>query len=108
MQFDEFVKLVRRRRSVRKFKPDPIPEEYIKEVLEAARWAMSGANGQPWEFIVVKDQATKDKMAEQYEEEILEPELKPEYVEKIKKIQKRGKFKKFTSVKELRAEIENA
>ena len=49
-----------------------------------------------------------DKMAEQYEEEVLEPELRPEYVEKIKKIQKHGKFKKYTSVKELRAEIENA
>jgi len=49
-----------------------------------------------------------DKMAEQYEEEILEPELKPEYVKKIKDIQKHGKFKKYTSVKELRDEIENA
>jgi len=49
-----------------------------------------------------------NKMAEQYEEEILEPELRPEYVEKIKKIQKHGKFKKYTSVKELRDEIENA
>ncbi len=49
-----------------------------------------------------------NKMAEQYEEEILEPELRPEYVDKIKKIQKHGKFKKYTSVKELRDEIENA
>ena len=49
-----------------------------------------------------------NKMAEQYEEEILEPELRPEYVEKIKKIEKHGKFKKFASVKELRDEIENA
>ena len=63
MQFDEFVKLVRRRRSVRKFKPDPVPEEYIKEVLEAARWAMSGANGQPWEFIVIDDQGTNNSFS---------------------------------------------
>jgi hypothetical protein len=49
-----------------------------------------------------------DKMAEEYEEEILEPELKPEYVEKIRKIEKHGKFKKYTSIKELRDEIENA
>lgn len=49
-----------------------------------------------------------DKMAEGYEEEILEPELRPEYVEKIKKMQKHGKFKKYVSVKELRDEIENA
>jgi hypothetical protein len=49
-----------------------------------------------------------EKMAEEYEEEILEPELRPEYVEKIRKIEKHGKFKKYTSVKELRDEIENA
>ena len=49
-----------------------------------------------------------NKMAEKYEQEILEPELRPEYVEKIKKIQKHGKFKKYTSIKELRDEIENA
>jgi len=49
-----------------------------------------------------------DKMAEQYNEEILEPELRPEYVEKIKKLEKNGKFKRYSSVKELREEIENA
>ena len=49
-----------------------------------------------------------DKMAQQYEKEVLEPELKPEYVEKIKKIQKHGKFKQYTSLKELREEIEHA
>jgi len=49
-----------------------------------------------------------DIMAKEYEEEILEPELRPEYVEKIRKIEKHGKFKKYTSVKELRDEIENA
>ena len=49
-----------------------------------------------------------DKMAEQYNEEILEPELRPEYVEKIKKLEKNGKFKRYSSVKELREDIENA
>ena len=49
-----------------------------------------------------------DIMAQQYEKEVLEPELRPEYVEKIKKIQKHGKFKQYTSVKELREEIEHA
>ncbi len=66
MQIDEFLELVRKRRSIRKFRPDPVPDEYVEKILEAARWAMSGANGQPWEFIVIKDQETKNKMAEQY------------------------------------------
>ncbi len=66
MQIDEFLKLVRSRRSIRRLKADPIPDESVGKILETARWAMSGANGQPWEFIVVKDQETKNKMAEQY------------------------------------------
>ncbi len=45
---------------------------------------------------------------EKYEATFLEPELRPEYIEKIKKIQKHGKFKKYTSIQELRDEIENA
>jgi hypothetical protein len=49
-----------------------------------------------------------NKMAEQYEEEILEPELRPEYVDKINEIQKQGTFKRYTSVEELRDEIEHA
>lgn len=49
-----------------------------------------------------------DKMAEQYEHEILEPNLRPEYVDKIKELQKQGKFKKYTSIQELRDEIEHA
>ena len=64
MQSNEFFEVVRRRRSIRKFKPDPIPDEYIEKILEAGRWACSGANAQPWEFIVVKDKETKDKIVE--------------------------------------------
>ncbi|MBI4330016.1 MAG: nitroreductase family protein [Chloroflexi bacterium] len=61
---DELLDIIRRRRSCRRFKPDPIPDELVEKILEAGRWAMSGANGQPWEFIVIKDQKTKDKIAE--------------------------------------------
>lgn len=66
MQIDEFLELVRKRRSIRRFKPDTVPDEYIEKIIEAARWAMSGANAQPWEFIVVKDREMKKKMAESY------------------------------------------
>src|SRR5215813_10512709 len=51
--------IIRRRPSVRKLKPDPIPEEYIHKFLEARRWAMSGANSQAGEYIVVKDAKVK-------------------------------------------------
>lgn len=64
MQIDQFLDLAKKRRSIRKFKPDPIPDEYIEKILEAARWAMSGANSQPWEFIVIKDKVTIKQLNE--------------------------------------------
>lgn len=64
MQIDEFVALTKARRNIRKFKPDPIPDQWIVKMIDAARFAQSGANGQPWEFIVVKDKATKDRICE--------------------------------------------
>ncbi len=68
MQVDEFLELARKRRSIRRFKPTPIPDEYVEKIIEAARWAMSGANAQPWEFIVVKDKAVKHKIVDLYAE----------------------------------------
>ncbi len=53
---------IRTRRSIRKFKPDPVSEEKIKLLLESARLAPSGTNTQPWRFIVVRDDDTKTKL----------------------------------------------
>jgi len=55
---------IRKRRSIRKFKPDPISEEKIRLLLESARLAPSGTNTQPWRFIVVKDDDTKRELQE--------------------------------------------
>ena len=55
---------IEKRRSIRKFKQDPIPEEKIRLLLESARLAPSGTNTQPWRFIVVKDDDTKRKLQE--------------------------------------------
>lgn len=46
---------ISRRRSIRKFKSDPVPRELITRCLEAARLAPSGTNCQPWKFLVVRD-----------------------------------------------------
>ncbi|RLG61839.1 nitroreductase [archaeon] len=46
---------ITKRRSIRAYKPDPIPEDKLNRVLEAARLAPSAKNRQPWKFIVVKD-----------------------------------------------------
>lgn len=64
MEFDDFLKVIRSRRAIRSFKPDPVPDELIDKILEAARWAMSGANGQPWEFVVVKDAELRKKIVD--------------------------------------------
>lgn len=50
---------VRERRSIRKFKPDEVPEKIIREILEDARWAPSWGNTQPWEIYVVTGEALK-------------------------------------------------
>jgi nitroreductase len=66
--YDMLPKLVKTRMSVRKFRPDPIPEETIDKILEVARWAMSGANSQPWKFIVVTDPDLKKQLRGAYSE----------------------------------------
>jgi nitroreductase len=58
------LEAIQKRRSVRKYKEDPIPEEALLRVLEAARLAPSGKNYQPWKFIIVKDKELKEKLAQ--------------------------------------------
>ncbi len=64
MDYDGFLELVQKRRSIRRFKSDPIPDEYVDKIIEAARWAPAGYNSQPWEFVVVKDKKLKDSIVE--------------------------------------------
>jgi len=52
------------RRSIRKFKSDKIPEEWVNQMLEAARLAPSGGNVQPWRFLVVRHPDIKRKLRE--------------------------------------------
>lgn len=69
MNYESFLELVKKRRSIRKFKPEPIPDEYVDRIIEAARWAPSGANSQPWEFLVVKKQELKESIVRLVEED---------------------------------------
>jgi nitroreductase len=59
VSYEDFLELVKKRRSFRRFKPDPVPKEILEKVLEAARHSPSAGNSQPWEFVVVQDAATK-------------------------------------------------
>ncbi|MFX4262340.1 nitroreductase family protein [Pelotomaculum propionicicum] len=50
----ELREAITTRRSVRKYKSDPIPEQTVKELLELAAWAPSGMNTQPWLYVVIE------------------------------------------------------
>ncbi len=54
----EVVECLRRRRTVRRFKNEPVPESVVTKILQAARWAPSSRNQQPWHLIVVRDRGT--------------------------------------------------
>ena len=51
----EVYDCIRSRRTVRSFKPDPVPRRVVNRILRAGRWAPSSSNGQPWHFIVLQD-----------------------------------------------------
>jgi nitroreductase len=53
-------------RAVRRLRPDPIPDDVLRRVLEAATWAPSGGNRQPWRVIAVKDPAKKRVLRDLY------------------------------------------
>jgi nitroreductase len=60
----EVLEAIKGRRSIRSFLPDPVPEKDLKTILEAAIMAPSAGNCQPWEFVIVKDEERKRKLAE--------------------------------------------
>ncbi|MCX8065133.1 MAG: nitroreductase family protein [Candidatus Hydrogenedentes bacterium] len=58
----DMLKIIKERRTIRKFQNKPVSDELLNTVLEAGRWAQSWANTQCWEVIVVKDQAIKEAL----------------------------------------------
>lgn len=68
--YDPLMVTVRHRITTRQFDPDyEVPVEHYGLILEAARHAPSGANAQPWHFIIVRDQAVKQQIANYFVEE---------------------------------------
>lgn len=66
---DAFYDDLRRRRSVREFSADPIPLDVVRRCIETAAQAPSGANKQPWTFVLVTDPEMKSKIREAAEAE---------------------------------------
>jgi nitroreductase len=56
------LEIIKSRRSIRSFMETPIPPDVLSSLLEAARWAPSGGNNQPWAFVVVQEPANIRKV----------------------------------------------
>lgn len=56
------AKVIRDRRSIRRYTDEPVSEDHLEMILEAARQAPSGENAQPWRFIIVKDPDTRKRL----------------------------------------------
>lgn len=54
--------VVTKRRSIRRYKPEQVPDDVLNQIFEAARVAPSAGHRQPWHFIVVKDDSTKKQL----------------------------------------------
>jgi iodotyrosine deiodinase len=83
------LELMRSRRSVRQFSPEPVPHELIENALRVAGSAPSGANQQPWTFVVVTDEQTKQCIragAEREERLLYEERATEEYLHAIEPI----------------------
>lgn len=63
----EILEIIKRRRSIREYKDQPIPKEALKKIIDAARFAPTARGVEPWEFIVITKQETLNKIAQMAE-----------------------------------------
>ena len=66
---ETLLNIIRTRRSVRVYKSGKVSNEQLDTILEAARWAPSGANTQPWEFVVTRDRKKMKRVRKIYDDE---------------------------------------
>ncbi len=67
--YDELMETLLWRRSIRKFTDEPVSDEDLHKIVDAAHYAMSGANSQPWEFIIIKNKETINQLREVYKKD---------------------------------------
>ena len=58
---------IRNRRSVRRFKPDPVSDEHLELILDAARYAPSAGNNQPWSFLILRERSNLGRLYQKVE-----------------------------------------
>lgn len=64
--YENLLEVAKRRRTCRNFSAEPIPDEAVVKILEIARWAPSGANSQPWSFIVIRSPEVRKQLFDAY------------------------------------------
>ena len=69
MDSEKLLNIIRKRRSVRVYKSGRVTDKQLEMILEAGRWAPSGANTQPWEFVVTRDRAKMKRVRRIYDNE---------------------------------------
>jgi nitroreductase len=74
----DLFEIIHSTRAMRRLKPDPVPDELIRKILEAGVSAASGGNRQHWRFLVIKDRAIKEKV-QQYYKRALDEVVGPRY-----------------------------
>lgn len=83
---EAFLRLMRTRRSVRSFSPHPVPRSVVEDCVRVAATAPSGANQQPWHFVIVEDPRTKHRIrvaAEREEEAFYDGRASSEWLEAL-------------------------
>lgn len=64
IKIEAVFETIRHRRTVREFKPTPVPQEHIIKILDAARYAPTAGNVQPWKFVVVQKRTRLDSLCQ--------------------------------------------
>ena len=105
---DSFFEAIYTQRAIRRFKPDPVPDDLLLRVLEAATKAPSGSNQQPWRFLVVRDAAKRKAMSEALKAHLQSNEAMRTYFESGAQSDDRSKRLMLTGALELAYHIDAA
>ena len=92
----EIYELIKNRRSVKNFLSKEVPKDVLKKILEAAVWAPSAHNAQPWRFIVITDDETKRRLAEAMAQEWRKDLIKDGISPDIRKVLLKSSIEHFT------------
>ncbi|HET7269593.1 MAG TPA: nitroreductase family protein [Rubrobacter sp.] len=59
----DYISFLRGLRAIRSFRPDPVPQEVVDDILEVVRWSGSAGNRQPWEIVMIRERDTLRSLA---------------------------------------------